>query len=148
MSGQLIISISSKYICSLLNQIFYDVKIVAMGRQVERSPLLNSSCEIDIEFLHLFLLEKIVKLNYCLNSFILTLSDCKVQRRPVVVVLYVYLCSAHYQYFCYIGTFLRIFRENIHDLMEWGVSITVYLINISILLNQRSNNPNLELYYS
>ena len=113
-----------------------------MSCQVEWGPLLNSPCEVYVELLHSFFPQLLIHLDYSFYSLVLALSDSKMQRRPIVVVLNIYLSTTHYEDLCDISTFFGVFREYVHYLVEGSVSITVYLIYIGILLNERANDPN------
>ena len=82
-----------------------------MCGQVERSPLVNSSCHVQIENLHAVVLKLAIELHNSPHALLLPLTDGCMQGRPIIYIFYVDLSPVHYQSLRYILTLLRILRE-------------------------------------
>ena len=117
-----------------------------MGCQLKGVELLCSSSDVQVKIFNPFLSKELVQSYDCLNSFLLSFSDCRVQRWPVVIVFCINFSPIKNKKLSYRGASLRILGEHCHHEMKRSVAFVVSLINICIIHDQLLHDPNLYLH--
>ncbi len=111
-------------------------------------PLLSASSDVQIEELHILLLQSLIKLDYSLNTFLLAFPSSQMQRSPIIIILTVDSSSVHDEEFSYRLAFLRVLREHIHHEMQRCVAFTISFIDISSAHDELLNNPHFKFDHS
>jgi len=70
-----------------VDELPHDLVVPTVGSQMQGSPLLGPSSEVDVKFFQLLLSELLVQSYYGLNPFFLAFPGCVVDWRPIVIVL-------------------------------------------------------------
>ena len=83
--------------------------------QMESTPLLHSSSQVDIELLQLFLLQLGVQEDYSLYALLLSFASSCVQRRPVINIPAVHIGSIGHEGLCDVVALLGVLGEDVHD---------------------------------
>jgi len=111
-------------------------------------PLLSASSDVQIEELHILLLQSLIKLDDSLNTFLLAFPSSQMQGSPIIIVLTVNFSSVHDQELSYGLAFLRVLREHIHHEMQWCIAFTISFINISATHDEFLHNPHFKFDHS
>lgn len=88
-----------------------------------------------------------IQLDDGLDAFSLTLSDCGVQRRPVVSISQVGFRAVLKQKLGDVGALLWVLAEQTHDEMKCCFAIQVSPVHVGATLNQGLDQPNFETHY-
>lgn len=106
-----------------LRQVYNDLQLTCVSSKVQRRPLLDTTCDVQVEQLEFPLGKHVVEPDHCVDAFLLALAHCCVQRRPVVVVLLIHARPIEGQQFEDVAAALRVLREDVHHDMQRGVAI-------------------------
>lgn len=75
----------------------------------------------------------------------MALSDSSVQWRPVILVDEVWFCAIEYQRLSDVEALLWVLGEEVHDKVQHSLAVIIWLVYVCTLLDQRLNQPNLQL---
>ena len=107
---EVMIVIPLKDISTCNDKVFDNLKVSPVSSQMQSSPLLYTSCHVQIEIVLqvTMLTQHLVDLDDGLNALLLPLPRSYMYGRPVVIVLYIGLRSMRYQQLTYVHALLRV----------------------------------------
>lgn len=89
MPGQLIGVIPLKNIGTSVRQVNNYLELAGVSGKMKRGPLLYATRDVEVEELLATLSKFFIEIDHCVHPFLLPLTNCSVQRSPVVVILLV-----------------------------------------------------------
>lgn len=88
--SELVVRVPLEYVSTSVNQVSNDLKMTAVGCQVQGGPIINTANCVQVEWLQFERRTYIlVHFDYSLDALFLVLPDCSVQRSPFISVFLV-----------------------------------------------------------